>query len=65
MVGLCSLALWCTGHFLFIPPYSVNGWCIIFGPMVYRAFLFFLIPPYGVNGRFMFFGPVVYRAGYF
>ena len=54
------------GIFYFIPPYSVNGWCIIFGPMVYRAFLFcFLIPTYGVNGRFMFFGPVVYRAGYF
>ena len=38
MVGLCSLALWCTGHFLFYSPYGVNGRCTIFGPMVYRAF---------------------------
>ena len=26
------------GIFYFIPPYGVNGRCIIFGPMVYRAF---------------------------
>ena len=25
-----------------IPPYDVNGRFMIFGPMVYRAFLFFL-----------------------
>ena len=63
MVGLCSLALWCTGQFFyFIPPYGVYGRCINFGPMVYRAFLFLLFRSYGVNGRFMFFGPMVYRA---
>ena len=52
--------------FYFIPPYGVNGWCIIFGPMVYRAFLFLLnsairckwsvynLWPYGVQGIFIF-----------
>ena len=61
MVGLCSLALWCTGHFLFIPPYSVNGWCIIFGPMVYRAFLFFLFRhKVGMVAVMVF--PTAYRA---
>ena len=28
--------------FYFIPPYGVNSRCIIFGPMVYRAFFFIL-----------------------
>ena len=44
-----------------IPPYGVNGRCVIFGPMVYRAFFYF-IPPYGVNGRCIIFGPMAYRA---
>ena len=50
-------------------PYGVqgiiNGRCIIFGPMVYRAFFYFLIPPYGVNGRCIIFGPMVYRAFFY
>ena len=54
------------GIFYFILPYSVNGWCIIFGPMVYRAFLFlfsysairckwsvYVLWPCGVQGRLL------------
>ena len=37
MVGL---EVWPYGvQGIFIPPYGVNGRCIIFGPMVYRAFV--------------------------
>ena len=63
MVGLCSLALWCTGHFFYflIPPYGVNGRFMFFGPMVYTAFFYFILP-YDVNGRCIIFGPMVYRA---
>ena len=56
------------GIFYFIPPYSVNGWCIIFSPMVYRAFYFsnsairciwsvYNLWPYGVQGIFYFIPP--------
>ena len=55
------------GNFYFIPPYGVNGRCIIFGPMVYRAFFFYSairckwsvynLWPYGVEGIFIFLIP--------
>ena len=60
-----GLGIWPYGVqaiFYFIPPYGVNGRCMIFGPMVYRAFFYFCIPPYGVYGRCIIFGPMVYRA---
>ena len=56
MVGLEEWPYGVQVNFNCIPPYGVNGRCIIFGPMMYRAFFYFRIPPYGVNGRFMFFG---------
>ena len=38
-----GMAQWCTGHFKFYSAiHCVNGRCIIFGPMVYRAFVFVL-----------------------
>ena len=48
-IGLCSFGV-CgvNDRFMFfgpiyvILPYGVYGRCIIFGPMVYRAFFFFL-----------------------
>ena len=39
MVGLEEWPYGVQGIFNFIPPYGVYGRCIIFGPMVYRAFL--------------------------
>ena len=62
MVGLEEWPYGVQGIFNIIPPYGVNGRCIIFGPMVYREFFYFLIPPYGVNGRCIIFSPMVYRA---
>ena len=38
MVGLEEWPYGVQGIFYFIPPHGVNGRCIIFGPMVYRAF---------------------------
>ena len=69
MVGLEEGPYGVQGIFYFIPPYGVNGWCIIFGPMVYRAFLFLLnsairckwsvynLWPYGVQGIVHFIPP--------
>ena len=42
MVGLEEWPYGVQGIFNFIPPYGVNVRCIIFGPMVYRAFVFVL-----------------------
>ena len=66
-----GLGVWPYGVqviFYFIPPYGVNGRCMIFGPMVYRTFLFFVFRhtvlmvgleewPYGVRGIFYFIPP--------
>ena len=69
MVGLEEGPYGVQGIFYFIPPYGVNGWCIIFGPIVYRAFLFLLnsairckwsvynLWPYGVQGIVHFIPP--------
>ena len=66
-----GLGVWPYGVqviFNFIPPYGVNGRCMIFGPMVYRTFLIFVFRhtvlmvgleewPYGVQGIFNFIPP--------
>ena len=48
--------------FNFIPPYGVNGRCMIFWPYGVQDIFYFCIPPYGVNGRTRGNGPMVYRA---
>ena len=54
MVGLCSLALWCTGQVTFNFSGSASGGCdgvshSVQGMLIINC----LIPSYSVNGRFM------------
>ena len=58
MVGLEVWPYGVQGIFYFIPPYGVNGRCIIYG----EQGIFYFIPPYGAYGRCIIFGPIVYRA---
>ena len=63
MVGVSSLAFWCTGHFNFSYSAIRCKWSVyVLWPYGVQGIKTFCIPPYGVNGRFMFFGPMVYRA---
>ena len=58
MVGLCSLALWCTGqvtlNFSGAAIRWVYGGCDVVSHSVQGMLIInCLIPPYSVNGRFM------------
>ena len=64
MVGLEEGPYGVQGIVHFIPPYGINGRCIIFGPYGVQGIVHF-IPPYGVNGRCIIFGPMVYSAFFY